>query len=174
MTEGLEGLDEAAEDKAGEVGEGAAGLIGPATAIARLGVRGEGGVVGDDAVDADDDVVHEGDEGMEAAGHDAAPPQLLDVADPVEDDKEHRVRQPVEVIDPLLFLHRSRLLRRQIPAARRHSVQIRRWKSSGRHHGVAKSHGIGSKGRAKSAEGERRPYKGAIFEGGRELEKPKP
>jgi hypothetical protein len=59
---------------------------------------GGGGLVGDDAVDADEDGVDEGDELVEAAGDDGAAAERLDVADAVEDDEEERVGEAVEVV----------------------------------------------------------------------------
>lgn len=65
LAEGLDGLNDSAEDEAEEVPERAAGLVGG-------GGGGRRVVVGDDAVDADDDVFDLGDEGVEAARNDAA------------------------------------------------------------------------------------------------------
>ena len=67
------------------------------------GARGRGGrrVVGDDAVDADEDGVDERDEGVEAARDEGAAAQRLDVADAVEDVEQHRVVEAVEVVPAL-------------------------------------------------------------------------
>ncbi|KAF3529804.1 hypothetical protein DY000_02037334 [Brassica cretica] len=67
---------------------------------ARL-VGGEGGgivVVGDDAVDTNDDVLDLGDEGVESLGNDAASAEGFDVADAVEDEEEDGVGEVVEEV----------------------------------------------------------------------------
>lgn len=114
MTESLEGLDERAQEEMGELGEDAARLTEPGA-----GAIGGGGLVGDDAVDADDNVLHMGNEGAEAARHSAEPTEGLDVAQPVEDDEKQRVRQDVKPVDLLL------LPGRRVPADRPQAVEIR-------------------------------------------------
>lgn len=89
----LQRLHNAADDEAEEVGEG------PRRGGAGLD-RGEGGVivVGDDAIDADQDVFDLGDEGVEPPGDDAAAAEGFDVGDFVEDEEEDRVGEVVEVV----------------------------------------------------------------------------
>ena len=69
----------------------------------RRGARCGGGgggrrVVGDDAVDADEDGVDERHERVEAARDEGAAAQRLDVADAVEDVEQHRVVEPLELV----------------------------------------------------------------------------
>jgi len=61
----LDGLDDSAEDEAEEVPERTAGLVGGGGGGGRV-------VVGDDTVDANDDVFDLRNEGVEATGNDAA------------------------------------------------------------------------------------------------------
>jgi len=64
-----------------------------------IGITGGGGiVVGDNAVDSNDDVFDLRNEGMEPSGNGRATAQGFDVTDVVEDQEEERVRQAVEAV----------------------------------------------------------------------------
>ena len=109
MGKELKGLDDSAENEPEEVRERVARLVG-GRADSRSGKRRRGRVVvGDNAVDPNDDVVDLRDEGVEAARNDAAATQGLNIADPVEDQEEDRVGKTVEVVDVGLRLRKRQI-----------------------------------------------------------------
>ena len=109
MGKELKGLDDSAENETEEVRERVARLVG-GRADSRRGKRRRGRVVvGDNAVDPNDDVVDLRDEGVEAARNDAAATQGLDISDPVEDQEEDRVGKTVEVVDVGLRLRKRQI-----------------------------------------------------------------
>lgn len=109
MAKSLQRFDDASKENTCEVRDDSPA---PIPAHTHTHTWGRGRVVGDNGVDAYKDGLHESREGMEAAAYRAAPSQSFDVANQVEYDEEHGVRQPIEVVDPLPFQH---LRNRRIP-----------------------------------------------------------
>jgi hypothetical protein len=116
LAERVDGPSDAAEQGARDARERAAPARGWRRRLVRRGARcgarggGRGWVVGDDAVDADEDGVDERHERVEAARDEGAAAERLDVADAVEDVEQHRVVEPLEVVRGLGPAARAPLL----------------------------------------------------------------
>ena len=91
MGKELKGLDDSAKHEPEEVWERVARLVGGGGDSWGRKRRRRRVIVGDNAVDPNDDVVDLRDEGVEAARNDATSTQGLDIADPVADQEENRV-----------------------------------------------------------------------------------
>lgn len=104
MGEELKDFDNSAENETKEVRKRVASLV------RGRGDRWDGKrrrqsiVVGDNAVDLNDDVVDLRNERMEGAQNDAALTQGLDIADPIKDQENDKVRKTVEVVNVGLWL----------------------------------------------------------------------
>ena len=91
MGKELKGLDDSAKHELEEVRERVARLVGGGGDSRGRKRRRRRVVVGDNAVNLNDDVVNLRDRGVEAARNDAALTQGLDIADPVANQEKDRV-----------------------------------------------------------------------------------
>ena len=91
MGKELKGLDDSAKHEPEEVRERVARLVVGGGDSQGRKKRRQRVVVGDNAVNPNNDVVDLRDEGVEAAQNDAAPTQGLDIVDPIADQEEDRV-----------------------------------------------------------------------------------